>query len=243
MLDVDGTTVVFKRGAMPSPRVKKAIFKAHKKIKVGLATARPLWDLNHIIEDLKIDMPCIIAGGAQIYDPIKKRIVWEKRIEYKDTLEILKITEKFKLNVVDDADEKPTNNSLSKNYLLKQPLQFWIEIPNKKTATDFITAISKISTISAIEVPSWNLQNTGVLISHGQATKQHGILEVAKRLKIKTDQIIGVGDSNNDFPLLLACGLKIAMGNANDDLKQIADFIAPSVEDDGVATIIEKFIL
>ena len=66
---------------------------------------------------------------------------------------------------------------------------------------------------------------------------------VANLLKIKTTEIIGVGDGYNDFPMLLACGLKVAMDNANDDLKAIADYIAPSVDDDGVADVIEKYIL
>lgn len=41
----------------------------------------------------------------------------------------------------------------------------------------------------------------------------------------------------------MACGLKVAMGNAVKELKEIADFIAPTVEQDGLATVIEKFIL
>jgi hypothetical protein len=41
----------------------------------------------------------------------------------------------------------------------------------------------------------------------------------------------------------MACGLKVAMGNAVPELKAIADYIAPSVTDDGMATVIEKFIL
>ena len=55
--------------------------------------------------------------------------------------------------------------------------------------------------------------------------------------------MIGIGDGYNDFPLLMACGLKIAMGNAVEDLKAIADFIVPSVEQDGVAHAINRFIL
>lgn len=47
----------------------------------------------------------------------------------------------------------------------------------------------------------------------------------------------------NDHSLLCAYRLKIAMGNAAPELKAIADFIAPSIEEDGVATVIEKFIL
>jgi hydroxymethylpyrimidine pyrophosphatase-like HAD family hydrolase len=41
----------------------------------------------------------------------------------------------------------------------------------------------------------------------------------------------------------MASGLKVAMGNAIKDLKAIADYIAPSVEEDGVADVIEKFVL
>lgn len=76
-----------------------------------------------------------------------------------------------------------------------------------------------------------------------QAIKQHGILEVAEMLGISTHEIIGVGDGYNDFPLLMACGLKVAMGNAVSDLKEIADYIAPTVEEDGVADVIEEFVL
>jgi len=62
-------------------------------------------------------------------------------------------------------------------------------------------------------------------------------------LKISREEIIGIGDHYNDFPLLMACGLKVAMGNAVDDLKAIADYIAPSVEKDGVADVIDRFVL
>lgn len=41
----------------------------------------------------------------------------------------------------------------------------------------------------------------------------------------------------------MACGLKVAMGSAVEDLKAIADYIAPSVDEDGVVDVIQKFIL
>ena len=80
-------------------------------------------------------------------------------------------------------------------------------------------------------------------IQHVEATKQHAIFEVAKLLHIDTHEIIGVGDGYNDFPLLMACGLKVAMGNAVPELKAIADYIAPTIDEDGVSDIIEKFVL
>jgi hydroxymethylpyrimidine pyrophosphatase-like HAD family hydrolase len=55
--------------------------------------------------------------------------------------------------------------------------------------------------------------------------------------------MIGVGDGHNDLPLFEACGFRVAMGNADEELKKLADYIAPSVEDDGIVDVIEKFIL
>ena len=53
--------------------------------------------------------------------------------------------------------------------------------------------------------------------------------------------MVGVGDSYNDFPLLMACGLKAAMGNSVKEILDIADYVAPSVDDDGLANVIEKY--
>lgn len=64
-----------------------------------------------------------------------------------------------------------------------------------------------------------------------------------KTLGVKKKDIIAVGDGMNDLPLFKACGFKVAMGNANPELKALADYVAPNVEDDGIVDVIEKFIL
>lgn len=245
MLDVDGTTIENRSDAMPSKKVKDTIRKANKIIKVGLATSRPFWHVKHIIEDLEINAPCIIIGGAQIYEPKSKKIVWEKFIDTADIKEIFKIAKKLGVVIADDGDGKFIENLKIniEDYKEKGPLQFWAPALELKLSEKFADELSRISTISALRVPSWISGKNDVIISHALATKQHGIIEVAKRLNISTKDIIGIGDGYNDFPLLLACGLKIAMGNANEDLKKIADFVVPSVEEDGVAIAIEKFIL
>ena len=82
-----------------------------------------------------------------------------------------------------------------------------------------------------------------VYLTHVLATKQHGIVEFAKHCGVSAHDIIGVGDQEIDYPLLMACGLKVAMGNAVQSLKDIADYVAPSVEEDGAAEVIERFLL
>ena len=50
------------------------------------------------------------------------------------------------------------------------------------------------------------------------------------------------GDQDNDIEMLLAAGTKVAMGNATEDLKKIADYVTDSVDNDGVVTAVAKFI-
>ena len=66
---------------------------------------------------------------------------------------------------------------------------------------------------------------------------------LSSNLGLDAASLIGAGDSYNDLPLLESCGLRIVMGNAPDELKEIADYVAPSVDEDGLAVAIEEFIL
>ncbi len=52
-----------------------------------------------------------------------------------------------------------------------------------------------------------------------------------------------MGDQGNDRSMIEWAGVGVAMGNATDELKRVADFVAPSVDEDGAAVAIEKFVL
>src|SRR3990167_5395279 len=104
----------------------------------------------------------------------------------------------------------------------------------------------KISDVSAHKTFSWNKDRNykmDIYITHKEATKHHAAQELARILGIDTSEMIGVGDARNDVPLLHICGLKVAMGNADNKLKRVAHYIAPSVDEDGVAHVVDKFIL
>ena len=74
-------------------------------------------------------------------------------------------------------------------------------------------------------------------------SKGDSLRNVADYMDIDLEQIMAIGDSFNDLPVFEVAGLSVAMGNAPEDLKQLADWVAPPVEKDGVAVAIEKFIL
>lgn len=60
---------------------------------------------------------------------------------------------------------------------------------------------------------------------------------------ITRDEMMAVGDSPNDIAMLKAAGIAVAVGNAKDEVKAVADYVAPSNNDDGVADAIDRFVL
>lgn len=241
-LDLDGTTVKSVKEGLPTEKIITAIRDASKKIKICIATGRGLWEIKNILNLLQPSGPCVILNGIQIYDPVKKKIIKEIFLKKSVIPKLSQMLKKYKTEMFYFNGTQESIYTHSHNY---QNL-YNIFIPNisEKTADNIIKEASQIAHVTTHKLLSPKDKTIfHVEISDSNASKMHGILEVARILKIRTHEIIGVGDGYNDFPLLMACGLKIAMGNAVPELKAIADFIAPSVEEDGVATIIEKFIL
>lgn len=243
MLDLDGTTVSYNYDAMPSSRVTDAINKAKKLLHVGIATGRTTLESKMIFDNLKLRGPSIVSGGAQVIDAETKKVIWEARLDEKSIKEINKVFKKYKkqafINDEETGERIPINSSRHR----KSALTIWNSSVESDIADKIVSDLSNIPTVAPHKIKSWEKDMFAIQVGSLNATKQYGIFEITKILGIDTCEIIGVGDSYNDFPLLLACGLKVAVGNAAPELKEIADFVAPSVDNDGVAVVIEKFIL
>lgn len=241
MLDVDGTLVTNEYEGRISPKVKQTILKANAKVKVGIASGRPLARVSFIMEELKLKIPCVIGGGTQIVDPLTGLIIWEQPILTKDAALLQKELQQvpYKVWVVDEVEEI----LLTPNLKLKKPLNFFMSKILEEEADRLISLFSNIPTLALTKVVAYTPGYVSLHITHAQATKQHAIEKVAEILKLDRDQIIGVGDGHNDIPLFKACGLRVAMGDAVQLLKERADYIAPSCIDDGVADVFEKFIM
>ena len=75
------------------------------------------------------------------------------------------------------------------------------------------------------------------------ANKWNAIVELANKLEIKQEEIIAIGDNINDIKMIENAGLGVAMGNGSPHVRALADVIAPSNNEDGVAYIVEKYVL
>lgn len=66
---------------------------------------------------------------------------------------------------------------------------------------------------------------------------------MSKYLGIPKEDIMAIGDSENDIEMLKEAGLGIAMGNALDEVIAVADDVTAPNDEDGVAKAIEKYLL
>jgi Cof subfamily protein (haloacid dehalogenase superfamily) len=71
--------------------------------------------------------------------------------------------------------------------------------------------------------------------------KRHGVAWVLSQTGIGSDELVAVGDSENDAELLSAAGLGVAMANAPEPIRALAGHVTGSVLEDGVAMVIEQF--
>lgn len=78
---------------------------------------------------------------------------------------------------------------------------------------------------------------------HPKATKMHGIGRMAEILGILPEEIITFGDSYNDIEMIEYAGLGVAVGNAPKEIKDKANLVTDTNNDDGVAKVIEEFVL
>jgi len=243
--DIDGTIVPVNANTLPTLTVKKAIGKAAKKgIAFSLATGRPFELVEHFIESLQLKSPLIVDNGAAIISADTKRPLYDAIIDIKEVRTIIKIitrcNKSYHVSCVkrnlDTVKFLPLNLEVRK--IIVHDLK-------SSEAEDLISIIA--SSVNNLNISKTSANNgrkfLDICITHASATKQNAVKRLAEILGIDTKEIIAIGDHYNDLPLFMACGLKVAMGNAVDDLKAIADYVAPSLDNDGVADVIERFIL
>ena len=73
-------------------------------------------------------------------------------------------------------------------------------------------------------------------------SKGNAITELCQKLDINLSQVIGFGDSSNDISMLKVVGKAVAMGNANDDVKAVADEVTLTNDNDGIPHTLKSFL-
>jgi Cof subfamily protein (haloacid dehalogenase superfamily) len=85
---------------------------------------------------------------------------------------------------------------------------------------------------------SWVLE-----LSAPGGTKGAALARLAGRLGVRREEIVAIGDAHPDICMIEYAGLGVAVGDAVEELKAVADYIGPTCEEDCVADVVERFIL
>jgi len=80
-------------------------------------------------------------------------------------------------------------------------------------------------------------------ITDPSVNKGSSVIKVAADIGVSPGEILAIGDSENDIEFLSAAGVKVAVSNANPELKDVADYVTSKPHGDGVREAVEKYIL
>jgi Cof subfamily protein (haloacid dehalogenase superfamily) len=261
-VDMDGTLLNSNR--VISQLNKESLKKAKEKgIKVVITSGRGLKGLDNFVEqiDLRGKNEYIIANnGGTIYRTSNFECIAYNGLSGRDLMKAHALCKEVGLNMIAYTHEGTI--SAEKNEFTKFETEY---VGNPVKIIDFNSEIKYDDEITKIlfsqteellakkmlELPQKFYNEYDVVktmptvleIMKKDCNKGYGVKILADKLGIKKEEIICIGDQANDIEMISYAGLGIAMGNAIDELKDIAQYITLSNDDDGVAKAIKKFIL
>lgn len=239
LIDVDGTLRENVERSVPSKRVKDRILQAKNMIHIGLATGQSLIPAKQLSTDLMLDAPSVINNGATIISSAGD-VLWQCPLLLDD---VKAIAAKVKGTPQTEIRNVYEFGPFTNNYQPKEPIGIYIYALKPDRALEITQSVLEIPTVTVHSMVSYTPGLIDLDITHVEAVKENGLMKWAALVGISPREIIAIGDGYNDRAFLLKAGLGIAMGNAVPELKKIAHHIAPSVENDGVADTIERFVL
>jgi len=230
--------------SMPSAELVKVTNSFKNKVHLCAATGRSWQKAKDIILALGLTDPCIVSGGAVIVEPIKQEILWQEIINQDSLGQILKAIKKYDYRVVYATGL--TTSVKQPNEITVLPAEtntVYIMNVDEDKADQVLNDLSGINYITITKAISWALKNgIDIHITNAKATKEHAVIELCRILSVNPVDTVGVGDGFNDVHLFNSVGHKVAMGNAVPELKELADEVIDTIDNDGLAKFIESSI-
>jgi Cof subfamily protein (haloacid dehalogenase superfamily) len=263
VVDIDGTLV--NRHGTISDEDKEALFRVRQSgVQVALSTGRGLQATMDIIRELSLDSYHISFDGALVSQPSNGEEIYVSPIAKELVRQMIDVARRCRVDlelftVTHYFVERETWSTrahrefFSVNPTVVDLREIWQRerilkggvVPTtaeeKTRASDFCSQLdhrwhlSRAITPAYPEVDFFNILAPGV--SKGKALEK-----LAVHLKIPIRETIAVGDGTNDISLLKTAGLAIAMGNAADELKAVADNVTLDVDHSGLAAALKAFL-
>ncbi|MDE8674432.1 Cof-type HAD-IIB family hydrolase [Priestia aryabhattai] len=235
-LDMDGTLLNNQQEVSEENRA--AIAKAQEKgVHVVLSTGRSLLTCREYAQSLQLSSYLITVNGSEIWDE-SGQLVERKLIDASHIEKMWNLTQEHKLNFWAVTTDKVWRDEFPEDIASQEWLKFGYDIPDDALREEVLKQIAGISDFEISNSSLTNLEINALGIN-----KAKGIMTVCERLGISMDEVIAMGDSLNDMAMIEAAGCGIAMGNAQEAVKEAADWVTDTNVNNGVAKAISHWVL
>lgn len=262
-IDIDGT-LINSQGEI-SPRVNEAIRAAQARgVKVVLVTGRPIGGVANYVKELGLDEEddfVVTYNGAFVQNTHTGEVMQENFLSYDDLEDLFALSKEIKtpmhyfdINYIYTPNKEINHYTVYESYVNDIPLVYQpLEEVTKDISIPKVMFIDKPErldeTIAAI--PNAVKEKYTMLrsapyfleILHPQVSKGLVLEQLANDLGIEREAVISIGDGGNDISMIDFAGCGVAMENAVEEVKAVADFHTKSNDADGVAYAIEQLVL
>ena len=264
VVDIDGT-LLDKNGAI-SAEDKDALARAGDLgIQVSLSTGRVIQACSGIINQLSLDGYHMFFDGALVANPGKGEEVYVKPVSEECVRQVIEFAHRNEI----DLDlysatryfiERETwATDIRRQFFGLQPTivdftQLWqseriikgtlvvFSAEEKARADSFYLHFKSSLNFSWTKTPAYPGVDFINVIAP-EVSKGKALEALSSFLGIPLTEVVAIGDGANDISLLSKAGLAIAMGNATDEVKAVADYVTLDVDHSGVAAAINRFLL
>lgn len=257
-MDMDGTLLNSDRQI--SARTKKALFAAKDKgVIITLATGRMYASAKPFAEELALDVPLITYNGALVKNAITEEVYRHNPIPYEVALRIVKLAESgdFHINLYlhDKLYVKEINDYtrlyMSISQMPAHPVGvlsgFFTEAPTKILIIGEAVDLSKLAKMIKQEIGNEvevTKSHTNFLeVMSYKSNKGRALEELVAEWGITSSEVMAFGDNYNDLMMIKYAGLGVAMGNAPAEVREMADLVADTNDQEGLAKVIERLVL
>lgn len=238
--DLDNTAIDGRPDAEPTEAVMEAVRKAEEQgVRIAAATGRPLHAAEMAIKQMGLTAPCIVYGGSQIIDPENNDVLWSCDVPQGAMELIKKEVSQYPCMLFAGQDHYQTSGKAEDfDPNKKTSIVYACEL-DPRDADTLEELLGKDERLEVHPAGSWAEGKQDLQITDRSGTKGHGLHALINILGLHKNEVVAVGDAGNDRPLFQAAGLKIAVGNATEELKAKADHIVADCLDDGFAEAVE----
>jgi HAD superfamily hydrolase (TIGR01484 family) len=238
-LDMDGT--ILNEEQQISAENREAIQEANKAgVTVMFATGRGYQNAMPFVEEIGLQAPLITVNGGEIWRAPRERDLLHREILAKEQVDKLR-------SIALHHDTWYWSFTVEGLFNKDR----WVEDPNAVAYLKFGYSYENREVLGRIrqEVESWgtlevaNSHPNNLEINPLGVNKAAALRRVCNLMGIDMSQVIAVGDSLNDIAMIREAGLGVAMGNAQEIVKQAADCVTLDNDHHGVAAAIRKYAL